>query len=80
MRRYTVVLIPEEDEYVVMVPSLPGCVTQGSTRDEALEMAKDAITGYLESLAAEGEPIPEETTPPHIEVVNVEIVTDAARP
>lgn len=80
MRRYTVVLIPEEGEYVVMVPALPGCVTQGSTRDEALAMARDAITGYLDSLAQHGEPIPEEVTSPQIETVKVEVEADVVRP
>ena len=50
--KYTVVLIPEED--------LPGCVTQGSTRAEALTMAREAIGFYLESLAADGLPTPVE--------------------
>jgi len=43
---------------VAEVPSLPGCVTQGRTRGEAIENAKEAITAYLESLAAHDEPIP----------------------
>jgi len=37
---------------------LPGCVTQGETVEEALEMAKDAIYGYLETLKEIGEEIP----------------------
>ena len=40
------------------VPSLPGCFTQGETYDEAVEMAKDAIEGYLTSFTKHGEPIP----------------------
>jgi predicted RNase H-like HicB family nuclease len=37
---------------------LPGCVSQGKTRNEAIENAKDAIKGYLESLKKHNEPIP----------------------
>jgi predicted RNase H-like HicB family nuclease len=36
--------------YVAEVPSLPGCISQGKTREEALENIKDAIAGYLFSL------------------------------
>jgi antitoxin HicB len=57
---FEVVLQPEEDGgFSVSVPALPGCHTQGETRDEALEMAKDAIEGYLEVLAKEGRPLPQ---------------------
>ena len=48
----------EEGGYVVTVPRLPGCVTQGETLEEARAMAADAIEGYLESLCAHGDPIP----------------------
>lgn len=54
-------ILIEQDEdgvFVVEVPSLPGCVTQGRTRQEAVENAKEAIAAYLESLAAHDEPIP----------------------
>lgn len=48
----------EDSIFVAEVPSLPGCVTQGLTRKEAIENAKEAIAAYLESLAAHDEPIP----------------------
>ena len=53
--RYTIILQPDEDEggYTVTVPALPGCITQGETMDEAIEMAKDAILLHIESLIAE---------------------------
>jgi antitoxin HicB len=58
---YTVHLEPaEEGGYVVTVPALPGCVTQGESYEEALEMAKDAIEGWLDTLAELGRPLPEE--------------------
>lgn len=57
--RYRVVLEQDEDGvYVAECPSLPGCVSQGSTRDEALANIKDAMAGYLESLRTHNEPIP----------------------
>lgn len=42
----------------MLVPALPGCVTYGKTVEEAIEMARDAITGYLESLIEDGEAVP----------------------
>lgn len=56
------VLLNKEPEggYTATVPILPGCVTYGETLDEALEMAKDAIALYLESLNAHNDPIPTE--------------------
>lgn len=56
---WTVLLTPIEDGYwLAEVPSLPGCHTQGETREEALEMIKDAIDLYLETLKDLGRPIP----------------------
>ena len=56
------ILLREEDEggYTVLVPSLPGCVTYGETMEEAVNMAKEAIELYLESLYQHGETIPTE--------------------
>jgi predicted RNase H-like HicB family nuclease len=42
---------------MVIVPSLPGCVTYGDTIEEAIEMAKEAIDPYIESLEEHGEGI-----------------------
>ena len=54
------VLIEQDEDgaFVTEVPSLPGCVTQGATREQALANTREAIAGYLESLQAHGEPIP----------------------
>ena len=71
MRRYSVVLIPEGDQYTVKVPVLPGCVTQGDTVEDALDAARDAIGLYLESAAAHGEPVPTEEGP--LQLLTVEI-------
>lgn len=63
----------EQDEdgiFVAEVPSLPGCISQGPTREEAIRNIEEAIGVYLESLSEHGEPIP-----PSIdeEVVEVEL-------
>ena len=65
---YTIILDPDEEEggYTVRVPALPGCVTQGETLAEAIAMAKDAIQGYIGSLVADREPIPEESERPQL--------------
>lgn len=49
-----------EGGYVVYVPSLPGCHTQGDTIEEAEKNAKEAISLYLESLEARNQAIPQE--------------------
>jgi antitoxin HicB len=56
---FNIVLRPEpEGGFTAIVPALPGCVTYGRTLAAAKRMAKDAITGYIESLRKHGEPIP----------------------
>lgn len=63
--RYTVIFEPaEEGGYVVHVPALNGLATQGETLEEAREMARDAIEGYLECLRDKGIAIPTEDTMP----------------
>ncbi len=57
--RYRVLIEQDEDGvFVAECPSLPGCISQGATRDEALTNVKDAIEGYLTSLRNHDEPIP----------------------
>ncbi|MEN6510654.1 MAG: type II toxin-antitoxin system HicB family antitoxin [Chloroherpetonaceae bacterium] len=63
----------EQDEdgiFVATCPSLPGCVSQGNTREEALNNIKDAIEGYLISLKKHDEPIP---TPISEELLDINI-------
>ncbi|MBW4576974.1 MAG: type II toxin-antitoxin system HicB family antitoxin [Aphanothece sp. CMT-3BRIN-NPC111] len=63
-----VLLYPGEDGYfVVEVPSLPGCVSQGKSREEALANIEEAVSLYIEVLQDRGEPIPDD----RIEVVLV---------
>ena len=72
--RYTVVFEPaEEGGFVVTVPALPGLVTEGDSLEEAREMVKDAIRGYLESLRKHGEEIPLEQGEPVTERVLVSL-------
>jgi predicted RNase H-like HicB family nuclease len=67
--KYRVLLEQDEDNvFNVSVPSLPGCFTQGATREEALENAKEAIASYLGSLRLHGEAIPSPITEELVEV------------
>jgi len=60
---YTIIITPDETGgYVITCPALPGLVTEGDTIEDAREMARDAILGYLESLRMDGEPIPVDTS------------------
>jgi predicted RNase H-like HicB family nuclease len=57
--KFRVLLQQDEDGVMVAeVPALPGCISQGATRDEALSNIREAIAGYLDSLKAHGDPIP----------------------
>jgi predicted RNase H-like HicB family nuclease len=61
INKRTVLLSVGEDGYLVAeVPSLPGCISQGKTKQEALHNIKEAIELYIESLIADGEMIPED--------------------
>ncbi|MBI2922901.1 MAG: type II toxin-antitoxin system HicB family antitoxin [Planctomycetes bacterium] len=51
----------DEGGYTVTVPSLPGCISEGNTFEEAFANIKEAMALYLESLAADRRPIPRET-------------------
>jgi predicted RNase H-like HicB family nuclease len=62
MYTYTVVLesnYPEE-RYTVRVPALPGCITYGRNKEEALKRVEEAIEGFIEGLQKAGDPIPED--------------------
>ena len=66
---YRILIEQDEDGiFVAECPSLPGCVSQGRSRKQALENIQDAIKGYLESLTKHKEPIP-----PSIEEEIVEV-------
>lgn len=60
---YTAVFEPaKEGGFVVHIPALPGCFTEGDSFEEAVDMAKDAISGYLAVLKDTKQAIPEEKT------------------
>ena len=59
---FRILLTPQEEGgFSVTVPSLPGCYTQGESVEEAISMAKEAISLYVESLEAEGEAVPDDS-------------------
>jgi predicted RNase H-like HicB family nuclease len=67
--RYTVILQREEDGgYVATVPALPGCVSQGDTREDVLKNIEEAIELYVEDIQAAGEPVPVEADREYVEV------------
>jgi len=67
--KYTVVLQREKDGgYAATVPALPGCVSQGDSREEALRNIGEAIELYLEDIKAAGESIPSEDGREYVEV------------
>lgn len=66
-------IMVEQDEdgmFVAECPSLPGCVSQGGTRDEALDNVRDAVKGYLESLKKHDEPLPPSI---HEEIIEIPV-------
>jgi len=67
--RYTVVIEQESDGgFVISVPALPGCVSQGDTRNEALNNIREAIELYVEDCRAAGDPIPTEVGKEFIQI------------
>ena len=67
--RYRVIIEQDEDGvFVAECPTLPGCISQGATRDEAVVNIKDAIEGYIASLEKHGEAVPVPITEEIVEV------------
>ena len=67
--RYTVLLEQEPDGgFVAVVPSLPGCVSQGDTKAEALSNVREAAELYIEDCIAAGDPVPTEAGREFIEL------------
>lgn len=60
--KYRVIIEQDEDGmYVARVPDLPGCATEGKTREELMKNVKEAIRAYLEALKKNGNPVPVDT-------------------
>jgi len=56
---YRILIEQDEDGiFVAECPSLPGCISQGNTREEAIQNIKNAIAGYIQSLKNHNEPTP----------------------
>lgn len=56
-----VILYPGEDGWwIAECPSLPGCVSQGKTKQNAIENVREAIRGYIAALEEDGLMVPEE--------------------
>lgn len=67
--KYRVLIEQDEDGvFVAEVPSLPGCISQGDTREKATENIKEAIVLYLDSLTAHNEAVPPPITEELVEV------------
>lgn len=76
MKTYVFNIEVEEDKgrWVAEVPSLPGCATEGDTKEEALEALKDATRDYLEVLQEHGDPLPVSAQKEVIVIDNSEVV------
>jgi len=71
---YQINLVPEpEGGYTVTVPLLPGCISYGTTIEEATENAKEAIELHLENLEAHEQPLPEEAQTPLVFTTLVQV-------
>jgi len=57
--KYIVIIERGDNSYGAYVPDLPGCVAVGETKEEALQLIKEAIELHLESMREEGSSIPE---------------------
>ena len=67
--KYTVILEREQDGgFIASVPVLPGCVSQGDTREEAMANIKEAVELYIEDCRASGDPVPEEDSLEYVEL------------
>ena len=60
MRQYVILIEKGEDNFGVFAPSLPGCVSVGKTRQEAIANMYEAIQFHLEGMVEDGDPIPDE--------------------
>ena len=59
-KRQVIIHEGEDGYWIAECPSLPGCVSQGKTKEEATQNIKKAIEGYIEALEEDHLPVPEE--------------------
>ena len=68
--KYTVILERETDGgFVASVPVLPGCISQGDSRDEAMANIREAIDLYIEDCLLAGDPVPQEDSREYVELL-----------
>ncbi len=60
--RYMVVIERGERSWGAHVPDLPGCIAAGETRDEVLQLVREAIRFHIEGLEQDGVPVPAPST------------------
>jgi antitoxin HicB len=79
MARYRALRLPDAKDggFTVEVPFLPGVVTEGDSKEEALANARDAIALMIEDMVADGEDVPLEVAAP--ELVQLEIAVPQNR-
>ena len=58
--RQAIIYLGEDGYWVAECPSLPGCISQGKSKEEAIASIKEAIQGYIAALGEDGLPVPEE--------------------
>jgi predicted RNase H-like HicB family nuclease len=74
--RFAILLEQTKTGYSAHVPDLPGCIAAGETRDETLQLIREAIEFHIEGMRLHGEPIP--TPSSDCEYVEVDTTFDAA--
>ena len=68
--KYTVILERETDGgFVASVPVLPGCISQGDSRDEAMANIREAIDLYMEDCLLAGDPVPQEDSREYVDLL-----------
>jgi len=68
MKMRVIIEQDEDGKFIATCPTLPGCVSEGDTRGQALANIEDAIAGYLKSLRKHGEPVPPSISEEVVEV------------
>jgi len=78
MKYRVLIEIDEDGVFIASVPALPGCVSDGRTRVEAVGNIKEAMTAYIESLVKSGDPVPSPLTDDEIIEINIAEIDPAS--
>lgn len=76
---YDCVVVKEEDGFLASFPQLPGCFTDGDTREEAIENAEEALEAYVADAVNRGEPLPSYESSAEVVAVSVKMSDLEAR-